>query len=401
MKNKKMIKLALFSPGFLPVPAVKGGAIEQLITDIVYENERNPIFDIDLYTIDNPKLNTFGFKYTNLIKIKNPRKKTIPYFFYAVIKLFYLFTHKPMKYSFMGRNIAKAYKEDTKYDAVLIENNMDVFNALCPKLKNEKKIFHLHNDFNDNDQSKTIYKTNIVIKKADTVIAVSEFIEEKLKKFGADNVKMIPNCIEKSNFRNLTSEEKEKERGNLSLNKDDFVCTYIGRIDREKGIEEYLQAMSLLKNNKKVKGLVVGRIDSKYALRLKKDARSKNIIFVGYVPNNLIYKILSISDCIVIPTQVEEAFGVTALEAMYMKIPIISSDSGNLPYLLRNSNAPIVKRNKDFVVNLAKKTSQISSSSQERKHIGVQEYNNSQKYPLTRTEYFKEFVKLFYKDNVQ
>ena len=63
---------------------------------------------------------------------------------------------------------------------------------------------------------------------------------------------------------------------------------------------------------------------------MKKDTKSKDIIFAGYVPNNLIYKILSISDCIVIPTQVEEAFGVTALEAMYMKIPIISSDSGNL-----------------------------------------------------------------------
>ena len=68
---------------------------------------------------------------------------------------------------------------------------------------------------------------------------------------------------------------------------------------------------------------------------------------------------------------------------------------------MKNSNAPILKRNKDFVVNLAQKISQISSSPQERKHIGIQEYDNSQKYPLTRTEYFKEFVKLFYKDNVQ
>ena len=48
------MKLAIISPGFVPVPAVKGGAVEQLIEYIVTANELYHKYDIDLYTVDDP-----------------------------------------------------------------------------------------------------------------------------------------------------------------------------------------------------------------------------------------------------------------------------------------------------------------------------------------------------------
>lgn len=79
-----MIKLAIISPGFLPVPAVNGGAVEQLITNILDENEKNHTFDIDVYTINDPKLSKLNYKYTNIIVIKDLNKKYIAHLFHGV-----------------------------------------------------------------------------------------------------------------------------------------------------------------------------------------------------------------------------------------------------------------------------------------------------------------------------
>lgn len=73
-----MLKLAIFSPNILPVPALDGGAVEELTTYIIEENEKKHVYDIDLYTIDNDnRLSNFKYKYTNIIRIKYKTNKTI------------------------------------------------------------------------------------------------------------------------------------------------------------------------------------------------------------------------------------------------------------------------------------------------------------------------------------
>ena len=47
------MKLAIVSPGFVPVPAVKGGAVEQLIEYVINANEIYHKYDIYLYKIND------------------------------------------------------------------------------------------------------------------------------------------------------------------------------------------------------------------------------------------------------------------------------------------------------------------------------------------------------------
>ena len=65
------MKLAIISPGFMPIPSVKGGAIEQLITNFIQANEQYHLYDIDVYTVADSKLNSYSFKYTNIIQADN------------------------------------------------------------------------------------------------------------------------------------------------------------------------------------------------------------------------------------------------------------------------------------------------------------------------------------------
>ena len=45
-----MIKIAMITPGFLPVPAVNGGAVEVLATHIIEGNESANGVHFDVYT---------------------------------------------------------------------------------------------------------------------------------------------------------------------------------------------------------------------------------------------------------------------------------------------------------------------------------------------------------------
>lgn len=71
VKESSVLRLAIFAPNVLPVPALEGGAVEKLTTYIIEGNEKEHKYDIDLYTIDNDgRLSNFNYKYTHIISIK-------------------------------------------------------------------------------------------------------------------------------------------------------------------------------------------------------------------------------------------------------------------------------------------------------------------------------------------
>ena len=386
------MKLAIFSPGFLPVPAVKGGAVEQLITNIIDENEKYDMLDIDLYTVDDPLIRDINYKNTRLLRFTDPYKNKITYIKHIFRRIFERFFSKKFQTSVFGKKVVENYKCNY-YDAVLVENNIDIFNALVPKLAKEKKFFHLHNDISDNDPAKTIYKTKYLINNSDRIFVVSNFLENKLQKLGAENVQIILNGVSKNSLTKLSVTSQELRR-KLGYKTDDLIYTFVGRISSEKGIEDFIKAISDIKSNRSIKGLIVGNINTKYGKYIKQNFEVKNVQYVGYIPNDQIGSIMSISDVLVIPTKIEEAFGMVALEAMSMKLPIIASDSGELPKLLENTGAPIIKRDDKFVSKLRQSIIDLSQSGEKRKEIGEKEYQNSKKYPSTKKQYFDNFVEL-------
>ena len=64
-----MKKIAVIAPCILPVPATKGGAVEELVTCIINQNEISKQYAIDLYTIADSSYNLKDYSYTNIIQI--------------------------------------------------------------------------------------------------------------------------------------------------------------------------------------------------------------------------------------------------------------------------------------------------------------------------------------------
>ena len=66
-----MWNVAVVGPGFKPVPDVKGGAVEHLITVLLDENEYYKKCHFDVYTTLDPLLDKKFYKQTQIIQIKN------------------------------------------------------------------------------------------------------------------------------------------------------------------------------------------------------------------------------------------------------------------------------------------------------------------------------------------
>ena len=135
------------------------------------------------------------------------------------------------------------------------------------------------------------------------------------------------------NTRIFDISKKEKFRNEirtkLGLNDNDFLFTFIGRINADKGVNELIEAFKTIQENyKNTKLLLLGMEDSvnpiKYENKLWAQ-NAANVFMLGAVHKDSVCKYLSASDILVHPTY-REGFGKIIQEAMSMKVPVITTN---------------------------------------------------------------------------
>ena len=122
----------------------------------------------------------------------------------------------------------------------------------------------------------------------------------------------------KSDYRN---EIREK----LGLSPDDFVFGFIGRLNRDKGVNELISAF---KNIPDAKLLLVGSVggnDTPEEDNLKFAKECENVIMTGHVPQSDVCKYIASFDVLVHPTY-REGFGKVIQEGLGMAVPVITTD---------------------------------------------------------------------------
>lgn len=290
-----------------------------------------------------------------------------------------------------------------------------MFNSIVKKVNHEKLIFHIHDDiYMPKDNITKIQRIinpidfNMVkgiIHSADKIITVSYYLEKRFKKFGASNVVTLHNGVLADKLVPISLRKQMTLKEKLGISKKDVVFTFIGRFTSDKGIDKLFSALKSLQNCNNLKCLIVGKnwlhsnAENEYTIKLKKIMKSmphnlqSRIIFTGYVDHERINEIYSISNCLIIPSQYEEAFGVVALEAMTMGVPIIASNSGGLPEVLGES-AVLINRGNNFVSDLTKAIKRVYSNPDLRQRMKYEGKIRSQKFPKNKMEYFSDFIKI-------
>lgn len=392
------MKIAIVSTMNLPVPAVRGGAVEMLTTHIIDENEKKKNLDIDLFTIYDPNIDVNKYKYTNIIQIKS-------YIYEILFRKMVNFKNKIFKtgkkYNVLYKKLAKKVAKK-HYDKIIVENNMEVYIEI-QKLTNDPLIYHMHNDFNSSD--KTIKNYKIVARTAEKILTVGYYIKSRLEAvYDNKNIEVFLNAIDDELYN---EENANSWRNKYNINNNDIVIGYSGRITEEKGILELIKAIKKIKTDKSIKLFIVGSQwygklkNDKYMDQLNNEIETikNNVIFTGYINQEDMPNIYKTIDILVVPSMLEEAFGCVAIEGMAMGKPIIVSESGELPKIVKQDFGFVISKNESFVENLATSMEKLINNDNLRIKYGLQakkEFQSNLNYH--KNQYYINFCKYLKND---
>ena len=380
------MKIAILTSGILPVPAVQGGAVENLVDFYLEYNDQHRLHDITVYSIWHPAakdhvamssaVNHYHYIDTTSIWAKTKRK-------------IYGMLHRHEYYNYhIEYFYEQAYRHLRKhhYDCIILENRPGYVYKLSLYGK-DHIVLHLHNDLLNENTPVSQYIYNHLQK----VLTVSNFIQQRVETIGGNPSKIttVYNGIDLQQFSR--KEHPMMTREELGLSEGDFVLVYSGRINKDKGISELIDAMLLLQDIPQIKLLIIGSSffgnsvgEDDFIRSLKKKSKdiAQNILFTGFVPYHIIPDYLQMADVAVIPSVWDDPLPTTVLEAQSMGLPIIASNRGGIPEEIGKDNAVIVNTENDYVGRLAQAIREVYKNTDLRKKMA--------KASLEHSKYFNK-----------
>jgi N-acetyl-alpha-D-glucosaminyl L-malate synthase BshA len=166
---------------------------------------------------------------------------------------------------------------------------------------------------------------------SNAITSVSESLrKDTLKTFKiANDVKVIPNFIKIEDYEK--HEVTHCHRKNFAA-PHEKILIHVSNFRKVKRVEDVLRAFDIVRKEIPCKLILVGDGPERPAIdKLCRELNTCNdIISVGKIANP--QEVLAISDVFVLPSETE-SFGLSALEAMASKIPVVSSNTGGIPEL--------------------------------------------------------------------
>lgn len=174
------------------------------------------------------------------------------------------------------------------------------------------------------------------INNSDIVTSVSESLkEDTLSLFNIKKeIDVVPNFIDVANFHNPYTECQR----DLMAGPGERIITHISNLRPVKRLDDVVSVFNLIQQQIPAKLLIVGQGPEQEIAKNKANAlgiRDK-VSFLGN--SNEIDKILCFSDLFLLPSE-KESFGLAALEAMAIGVPVISSNTGGLPEVNIHGNS--------------------------------------------------------------
>lgn len=406
MKNiyfQQIKTLAIITSGFLPVPASKGGAAENLIDTIVIQNEKFRRIKPIIFSVYDEKAKKISekYKYSDFVFIKlSFISLSIDKFNYFIIDKI-LKKKNSRKYRYVLQRFEFLFKcsrflKKNDYDKVLLENHSIMYLALKWN-KNYLKYkdnyyYHCHNVIPSR------YGMDEIISNTKKVISVSEFRNNYIKDFfnmKDENCSVVLNCCSSDVLKHATKFELDDLKDKYNLN-DKKIILYIGRVDKDKGTLELVKACNKI-NRSDFKLLVVGApifdtgITTDYENLVKNEiSKNDNFIMTGYVKHEELYKFYSLADVVVIPSQVEDSAPLVLIESISNGKPVIASNCGGIPEYVNKKCAILVNWGERYIDDLAKAIEKVLYDDNLKLQMGIESKKQSNLY--SEEIYYNQFI---------
>jgi len=174
-----------------------------------------------------------------------------------------------------------------------------------------------------------------VLEKTDCIIVPTEKVRMILQGYGVDrSIRVIPTGIDLGRF--AVSADTEKLNQSLGIPEGNRILLYVGRLAREKNLEEIMIYFSKIRHER-LTFLIVG--DGPYRTELEKTAVrlgiEKNVVFTGMISPERIAPYYHLGDLFVSASG-SETQGLTYAEALASGLPALCRKDTCLSGVIRN-----------------------------------------------------------------
>lgn len=402
------MKRILFIPAqFYPIPAIKGGAVEVLLTQLIEENEKHHRADFFIISKNDSDAKKFKYNNSKVIYFKNNSISKLGFFFVRFCRklVFNRFTKKCFKntnygfkeltyFGYKCKQLSKRINPD-----IIVSESYDKIHQLWPLVKkygNDNFYYHLHYTKQENKEVRRMFPNTI---------AISEYVLNQWVKdltIAGKNTVLF-NGIDLNAFsKQLTNEQKQKIRAQYNLGPNDFVVLFTGRLRPHKGVLELLQAFDKVRNDN-IKLLIAGDFlsESKEHSYDESDFENKclsiiegnkNIVRTGNVSYDFIPSLYSISNIQIIPSMWEEGAGLVAIEGMANGLPLIITKSGGMPEYTGKECAIILDRDEKLTDNIADSILKLFDDADLRQKMSLAGIERSKLF--SKEKYFANYMNI-------
>ncbi|MFN6568311.1 hormogonium polysaccharide biosynthesis glycosyltransferase HpsO [Dendronalium sp. ChiSLP03b] len=219
-------------------------------------------------------------------------------------------------------------------------------------------------------------------------------------------IKVMPQLgVDESLFTPKTQPELANK---LGIKSNDFVVGFVGRFVQEKGLLTLLQALVTLQN-KPWKLLLLGRgslQEELIKIAIENNIREK-LILVESVPHNEVANYINLMSTLVLPSETsdkfktltsvgwKEQFGHVLIEAMACQVPVIGSNSGEIPHVIGDAGLVFpegdVKALTDCLLQLIEKPDFAQTIGEMGYHKAMVKYTNKA-LAKQQFEFYQELV---------
>ena len=372
------MKVAFLTNGTSPIPATNGGAVENLIEDLLDENEKKHSFDFSVFSLYEEKAaeQSKNYKFSHFYFVKSPQvincfDKAIYWIAKNLLKKTNLISYRYIlrRLYVMSKFPNILLKQD--FDRLILVTNSTLFfvlkNKKVAKKYEGKIIYYLHNEV------RSLFKCEKEAASIRCLIGISKFVNASFRKqvptLKKEQCYVLKNGVDTVRFTARDESKIKEYKNKYGIEEKDFVVIFAGRLVDEKGALETIKAIKKCKD-KHIKLLIVGAsfyssdIVDDYSLELQKEAEAitDKIIFTGYIDYKDMPSIYQLGNVAVLPSMWEEPAGMTMVEAVVSGLPLITTNSGGIPEYIPAELAYMLDRNKDLVKNISQCILEIKNS---------------------------------------
>ncbi|UUX91690.1 glycosyltransferase family 4 protein [Methanoplanus endosymbiosus] len=198
---------------------------------------------------------------------------------------------------------------------------------------------------------------NYSLNKADHVITCSEALKNTIISLGyeRDKVTAIANGVDIDKFRPM---DKNYCREQFNISEEACVCLYAGRLHPMKGIFELIESAKLNPDITFIFG-GPGQIPK----------HMSNCIFLGDISPEKMPVLMNAADFLVLPSH-SEGLGLVLLESLACEVPVIASNIGGCPEIVKDGLSGILISPKD-IVGLSEAIKFLKLNPDQRRKMGI------------------------------